>query len=85
MILRFEHVSQQPHGFQAMTGLTITAFDHYCSDFWPLFQAADHERRQRPGRQRAPGGGPNFDLLPRDQLLAVLVWLRHYPTNEVLG
>jgi hypothetical protein len=48
--------------------------------------AADRRRRlDRPGRRRAFGGGDDFDLAPADQLLAAVVWLRHYPTQECLG
>src|SRR5262249_44465256 len=85
MILRHEHLSRHPDVFQAMTGLTLREQECLCEDFLPLFQQADQKRRQRPQRRRAPGGGPAFSLLSRDQLVLVLVWLRHYPTNEVLG
>jgi hypothetical protein len=36
-------------------------------------------------RKRAIGAGPHFTLGMRDQLLLSVVWLRQYPTNEVLG
>ena len=36
-------------------------------------------------RKRALGGGDDFDLATVDQLLLTVVWLRQYPTNEVLG
>ena len=39
----------------------------------------------RPNRQRAIGGGDDFDLSMVDQLLLTVIWLRQYPTNEVLG
>jgi hypothetical protein len=85
MILRYEQLSKFPGVFRALTGFTLAEFDRYGADFLPLFQAADHQRRQRPDRQRGPGGGPDFSLSAQDQLLVVIVWLRHYPTNEVLG
>jgi hypothetical protein len=85
MILRYQQLSKFPGVFRTLTGFTIAEFDRYDADFVPLFQAADHQRRQRPDRQRGPGGGPDFSLSAQDQLLVVIVWLRHYPTNEVLG
>ncbi len=85
MILRYERLCQYPRVFQALTGLTVPAFDRFLADFLPLLAEADQKRRQRPQRQRAPGGGPNFSLAARDQLVLVIVWLRHYPTNKVLG
>jgi len=36
-------------------------------------------------RQRAVGGGCRPKLPMRDQILLAVVWLRKYPTNEVLG
>src|SRR5271167_5026698 len=85
MILRYDHLAKFPSVFRSMTGFTISECERYFADFLPLFHAADQQRRQRPDRQRRPGGGPDFSLSAQDQLLAVLVWLRHYPTNEVLG
>jgi len=34
---------------------------------------------------RAVGGGDTFDLSTADQVLMTVIWLRQYPTNEVLG
>ena len=51
----------------------------------PAFHAARTQRLDRPGRHRAVGGGGHFDLDPADQLLLAIVWLRPYPTQEVLG
>src|SRR5262249_24644032 len=68
-----------------MTGLTVQAFDRLLPELRDAF-AADHRRRlDRPGRQRAFGGGDDFDLGVDDQLLLTIVWLRHYPTQECLG
>jgi hypothetical protein len=68
-----------------MTGLTVAAFDHMLPELLAAF-AAEHRRRlDRPGRQRAVGGGDDFDLGPADQFLLTVVWLRHYPTQEALG
>ena len=33
----------------------------------------------------APGGGRRYELAARDRLLLAVVWLRRYPTNQVLG
>jgi hypothetical protein len=85
MILRYGRLHTFPRVFQAMTGFTVAEFDRLGQDFAPLFCAADQRRRQQRERHRAPGGGPHFQLAAPDQLLLVLVWLRHYPTNEVLG
>ena len=85
MILQREHLGKHPSIFRAMTGLTVELFDHMLPDLLAAFAAQRRQRLDRPGRQRAFGGGDDFDLSPADQLLLTLVWLRHYPTQECLG
>ncbi len=85
MILRREQLGQHPAVFRSMTGLTVAAFDQLLPELRAAF-AADHRRRlDRPDRQRAIGGGDDFDLGVDDQFLLTIVWLRHYPTQECLG
>jgi hypothetical protein len=85
MILRREHLGNHPSVFRAMTGLTVTAFDRLLPELRAAFAAARRRRLERPGRQRAVGGGDDFDLGVDDQFLLTVVWLRHYPTQECLG
>jgi len=85
MILRYEQRHQFPRVFRSLTGLSLPEFDALVEDLRPRFHAAEHSRAQRPGRQRAPGGGRQFALAARDQFLVAVVWLRHYPTQEVLA
>jgi DDE superfamily endonuclease/Helix-turn-helix of DDE superfamily endonuclease len=85
MILRREHLQTRPAVFRAMTGLSVTAFDEMLPELLRAFAADRRRRLDRPGRRRAFGGGDDFDLAPADQLLAAVVWLRHYPTQECLG
>jgi hypothetical protein len=68
-----------------MTGLTVGVFDALAEELVPAFHAERRQRLERPGRRRAVGGGDHFDLDVADQLLLSIVWLRHYPTQEVLG
>jgi len=85
MILRREQLGNHPSVFRSMTGLTVAAFDQMLPELRAAF-AADHRRRlDRPGRQRAFGGGDDFDLGVDDQFLLTIVWLRQYPTQECLG
>jgi hypothetical protein len=85
MILRLANLQLHPRVFRAVTGLTLREFHALWADVAPLYQVAEAARHARPTRQRAPGAGPPFELAPRDQLLLCLVWLRVYPTHEVLG
>ncbi len=85
MILQYTKLSRVPGVFRAMTGLTVAQFDLLYTDLLPHYTAAEQRRLTRPDRQRAIGGGNQFTLTARDQILLAVVWLRRYPTDEVLG
>lgn len=85
MILRREHLGRFPAVFRSMTGLTVAAFDALLPELRAAFAADRRRRLDRPGRRRAVGGGDDFDLDPAEQFLLTVVWLRQYPTQEVLG
>ena len=86
MILRYQHLSRQERIFLSMTGLRLHEFDPLLSEVLPAVAADHHAARQsRPERKRAVGAGHPFELDWRDQVLLCVVWLRQYPTQEVLG
>jgi hypothetical protein len=85
MILQYAQLTRVPGVFRAMTGLTVPQFDALYRDLLPHYIAAERQRLGRPDRQRAIGGGKQFTLSARDQILLAIVWLRRYPTDEVLG
>jgi hypothetical protein len=85
MIARLDHLRTYPAVFRHLTGLTVAVFDTLVADVVPAIEAAHARRLDRPDRQRAVGGGDHFDLATADQVLLTVVWLRQYPTNEVLG
>jgi hypothetical protein len=85
MILRYVHLGRYPAVFLSLTGLRAAEFDALVADLLPGYAASEQARLQRPARQRAIGAGHPFALAPRDQLLLAVVWLRVYPTHEVLG
>jgi hypothetical protein len=85
MIARLDRLRKHPAVFRHLTGLTVAVFDELAAEVVPAVEAAHRKALDRPGRQRAIGGGDNFDLATVDQVLLAVVWLRQYPTNEVLG
>jgi len=85
MIARLENLRNCPSVFGHLTGLTVAAFDALAAAAVPAVAAAHRKKLDRPDRQRAVGGGDDFDLSITDQVLLTVVWLRQYPTNEVLG
>lgn len=88
-MLRLELLTAKPRAFVSLTGQTPAEFEALYAAFGPAYQryraAADTTRRDRQPRRRAPGGGASYRLGLRDRLLLALVWLKVYPTFEVLG
>jgi len=87
-MLTYETLSARPGAFQSMTGLSVSAFDDLYAEFAPahaLRLAQTPTKRHRQSRKHAAGGGRRHRHSLRDRLLLALVWLRIYPTLEVLG
>jgi hypothetical protein len=85
MICRYDNLRRYPTVFLKMTGLRLNEFADLLDDLLPRFASAEQARLRRTDRRRATGGGRHADLVPRDQILLAVLWLRQYPTNEVLG
>lgn len=85
MILRYDELIRQPAVFQKMTGLRVKEFDQLWTDIQTAFVQAEEKRLEKADRQRAIGGGLPTELNGRDQLLLTVIWLRTYPTYDVLG
>jgi hypothetical protein len=83
--MRYIHLTQHPNVFYAVTGLRVAEFDELLADVLPQYAAHEQQRLERPDRQRAIGAGHPFELKERDHILLTVVWLRVYPTHEVLG
>jgi hypothetical protein len=88
-MITFATLSQKPGAFRSLTGMSPQEFEPLFADW----AEADRSRRAREGvtrrtkreRLRAPGAGRKYELDGRTRLLMALVWLKVYPTWEVLG
>jgi hypothetical protein len=85
MICRYQELHHHETVFKALTGMRVSEFDQLVDDLLLEYEQAEVERLSRADRKRAIGGGPNFELNGRDQILLTVMWLRKYPTQEVLG
>jgi len=85
MIMRYHYLTHYPTVFLKMTGLHVAEFDVLVKDILPAITIAEERRLHRRQRQREAGGGRTAALDGRNQLLLTVVWLRQYPTHEVLG
>jgi DDE superfamily endonuclease/Helix-turn-helix of DDE superfamily endonuclease len=87
-MIRYATLRLTPKIFPALTGLTLGEFERLAAEFAAAHAraraASTHTQKGRP-RRRAAGAGapPSLDLI--DRLLMALVWLRVYPTYELLG
>ncbi len=85
MIMRYNYLNSYRQVFLKMTRLRVAEFDRLVRDTLPAFKAAEIQRLSRPERQREIGGARTAELGGRDQVLLTVVWLRVYPTHDVLG
>ena len=85
MVLRYHDLSQNQPLLQALTSLGLIDLDTLVKTILPCYTAAEKKRLNRSDRQRTVGGGPDFELEARDQILLTIVWLHQYPTFEALG
>lgn len=74
-----------PTRLRVCTGLTPEQFDRLLADIQPRYAAAEVQRLTQRHRQRQIGAGRKFSRPLEERLLLTLVWLRMYPTYEVLG
>src|SRR5262245_35517924 len=88
-MITYDRLATTPAAFPALTGLTRPEFDRLAEDFTAALAAqraaATHTKRGHRPRQRAAGAGHPHALDRRTRLLLALVWLRVYPTYELLG
>ncbi len=84
----YETLSHHPGAFRSLTGMTPDEFDSLLTayrDAHARRQRRSRTTRQGQPRQRAAGGGHPHAHDDCDRLLMALVWLRIYPTYELLG
>ena len=85
MIFRYKALKKHPTIFRAVTGISVAEFDSYSEALIIKLAAEERSCLENKARKRAVGGGRNHELSWQNQLLLTLVWLRLYPTYEVLG
>src|SRR5262245_51169400 len=88
-MLSYDELCRHPAAFPSLTGMTRLEFDSLLLRFRQaeadLRGQSDRPRRGGKPRRRAPGAGRPYANPAADRLLMALLWLRVYPTYEVLG
>src|SRR3954447_21912057 len=75
--MKYEEARTKPRVFQQLTGLKIEEFDKLKG----AFQKASEEEEPR----ESPAGRKAVLRTYEDKLFFILFYLRHYPTQEVVG
>lgn len=87
-MFEYESLTHYPSAFRSLTGMTPDEFETLLADCTSAqLRLRDRCRTTRRGqpRQRASGAGHPFAHDNRHRLLMTLIWLRIYPTYELLG
>jgi hypothetical protein len=71
---------------KALLGLTPDALSQLLQSVLPVLVDRRHQQQaKRPNRKRAPGGGRRRGLVPAQEVVMTLVYLRHNVSHEVVG
>jgi hypothetical protein len=81
----YERLSRRPTVFRALTGLSIKEFETLYEQTASAIEDYDESRLNQRERQREIGAGSQYTHDVRNRLLMGMIWLRQYPTYEVLG
>jgi hypothetical protein len=88
-MISYETLRRRPAAFKSMTGFDLEAFQSLFLAFAGAHEKRCHAstttKRKCQPRERAYGAGRHYSHDLRDRLLMALIWLRIYPTYEVLG
>jgi len=87
-MMTYQTLSAQPRAFLAMTGLTTVEFRDLLPAFETAYERAYPRDRTATGQRRQWwqwGGRPSALASAADKLLFVLVYLKTYPLQVVLG
>jgi hypothetical protein len=87
-MIRYETLPADRRRFLALTGLTLPEFQRLLTAFPPAYQrisAASQTTAGQPRRRSVGGGRKGFLHRPEDQLLFLLVYLKTYPLQAVMG
>ncbi len=86
MGLTYAQLKDKPKKLLALTGLTRAEFDDLLVAFNQVSQPSSAVTRQGHPRQRRVGGGRKATLQANeDQLLFILVYVKTYPLQEIMG
>ena len=85
MMTIYDKLRRRPATFRSLTGLGVDEFDKLYDELVDKIDSYDDSRLNRRDRERARGAGGQYQHDARNRLLMAMIWLRIYPTYDVLG
>ncbi len=85
MMTIYDKLRRRPAAFRSLTGLSVDEFDALADELSDKIDRYDASRLNHRERERALGAGGQHKHDACNRLLMALMWLRIYPTYEVLG
>jgi hypothetical protein len=81
----YEKLRRRPASFRSLTGLSLDEFEVLYQQVVDDIERYDETQLEKRDRQRAVGAGRRYQHDARNRLLMAVIWLRIYPTYDVLG
>lgn len=80
-----KRLKKSPKSFRRLTGIGIKEFEKLNDQLEVSHKCWDNQRREKPDRKRAIGGGMRSRLSVEDRLLMLLIYYRSYVSHVFLG
>ncbi len=81
----YDKLRRRPAAYRSLAGVSVEEFDQLYEQVASDIDEYEEGRLSRRDRKRAIGGGASYTHDTRDRLLMAMIWLRVYPTYDVLG
>ena len=81
----YDKLRRRTAAFRSLTGVSVKEFDQLYEQVASDIDEYEEGRLSRRDRKRRIGGGASYTHDTRDRLLMAMIWLRVYPTYDVLG
>ena len=81
----YDKLRRRPAAFRSLTGVSVREFGQLYEQVASDIDEYEEGRLSRRDRKRAIGGGASYTHDTRDRLLMAMIWLRVYPTYDVLS
>jgi DDE superfamily endonuclease/Helix-turn-helix of DDE superfamily endonuclease len=83
--MSYEFAKENEYDFLSLTSLTVTEFDLLCKNFEKTLEKRGEVRNEDSGPLKNAGGRPAVLKSAQDKLFFILVYLKNYPLQTLMG